>query len=71
MVMKLEYPERAYLNHGDYKPCKDISIGAIIEYLQQFPPGWRIKIGEGKAEPVLIDADIDTIFTTIGEQLEP
>jgi hypothetical protein len=68
MVLRIPYPKEAYLNHGKYKPCADCTIGAIIEYLEQFPPEWRINVGyELKSEPVLIDGGTMTIFTEIGD----
>lgn len=68
MVMKLEEPESAYLNKGKYKPCKDTTIGSLIEYLKQFPPNWPIIVGmENREELVLVDCSLVTSLQMIGE----
>ena len=57
------YNPDQFLNHSMYKPCDDNSIGALIRYLEQFPPDWVIKVCNPsiivhtgyKAKPVIID----------------
>ena len=75
MVIRLDYAKNKYLNHtgsslGDYVPCKDNTIGSLIEYLQQFPSTWRISTSSSDRPGdkfVLIDADIATVLTEDGE----
>ena len=85
MPKLLPYSRECFLNSGPYKPCAGVTVREIIEYLQQFPPEWRIDIGRpvdengfemlndyfGKSEPVLLDTGICTRFVSIGETLYP
>jgi len=66
--------EGNHFDHGEYEPCKDITIGALIEYLEQFPKTWRISVRSsdnvlGGNRFVLIDEYVSTVLTEKGEGL--
>lgn len=55
----------------DVEPCKDDTIGSLIEYLQQFPENWRITL-RGKEKGwgstfELVDEHVSTVLQEIGE----
>ena len=65
-----------YHEELDLEPCKGVTIGDLIEYLEQFPKNWPMSIRSPEGHPwgerfVLMNEYVSTVLTQEGEGLGP